>query len=109
MEYYYTREIIKNLYKVAKYKQITELFSFVIKVEKNINLPIINKIFTEQYKILSLNAAYWNKNNPEKYYRISSSININTNDIKEFDIKKIRKQLVDNIYKEIIKKEIMMI
>ncbi|MCD7779205.1 MAG: hypothetical protein LUH05_00845 [Candidatus Gastranaerophilales bacterium] len=105
----YTREIIGKLYKNANFRQIIDLFSFVIKIEKNLNVPVINRIFTSEYLLLSLNAVYWNINNPENYYKISSSIKISSNNINDFNIKEIRKLLVKNIYEEVIKKEIMMI
>jgi len=100
---------IETLYREQKYKQIADLFLFVVDIEKNVNKPIINKIFTDNDVLLSLDALVWNRNNPQSYKKMSSVIKINSEDFKNIKIKTIQNYLINNIYEQVIKNEIMMI
>lgn len=100
---------IEQLYRNKKYRQITDLFLFVIEIEKILNNPIINKIFIDEDVLLSLNALVWNKNNPKTYKKMSSAVKMNSKDFKNTKIKAVKKHLINNIYEQVIKNEIMMI
>ncbi len=100
---------IETLYREQKYKQIADLFLFVVDIEKIVNKPIINKIFIANDVLLSLNALVWNRKNPQSYKKMSSVLKINAEDLKNIKIKTIQNYLINNIYEQVIKNEIMMI
>lgn len=100
---------IEELYRNKDYKQITDLFLLTVEIEKILNKPVINKIFIDNDVLLSLNALVWNRNNPKTYKKISAHLKINCEDLRNAGIRTIQKHLIDNIYKQVIKNEIMMI
>ncbi len=109
METGWNNRIINELYESKRYKQITDLFSYVIKIEKIINKPLTDKIFSKDYQLFTLNAIYWSRENPEGYKKISASVKISSREKNKLNIFKIKKQLIENICKTVIKNEIMMI
>ena len=56
-----------------------------------------------------MKAIIWNVNNPLKYETFTSSLTLTSKEIETISPIKIRKELVNNIYKQVIKNKIMMI
>ena len=96
--YNYNKSIIENLYQNGKYKQIIELTGYVVVLENALSIVVQNGICR-----VSLTAYVWNLTNEFMYKRYSAEIYLK-------NLKSgIRKILIEDIFKQIIKNKIMML
>lgn len=109
MEIKFKNKKLENLYKSNHLKEIINLYSFIIKIEKNGNIPITTKILKEESIIIFMNAIIWETKNPIEFQKITGKLIVSSEEIKNTSAKEIRKKLIDNIYKQVIKNKIMMI
>ena len=90
-------------------KNIINLYDYVIKPEISNNKFVLEKIFLEKQVKYSLNAIYWNKNNLYGFNRIKSEITINIDELRKISNKEIKNILIEDIYKQVIKNNILML
>ncbi len=64
---------------LRRYKKITDLYSYKIKVDKSNKKLLINLIEFKDFNLYSLSAIVWNLNNWEKYLKVKSEIKIYKN------------------------------
>lgn len=96
--YNYNKAIIENLYQNGKYKQIIELTGYVVFFEKALSIVVQNGICR-----VSLTAYVWSLTDEFMYERYSAEIYLK-------NLKSgIRKILIEDIFKQIIKNKIMML
>lgn len=96
--YKYNQMIIENLYQNGKYKQILELTGYVVVFENALLLVVKNEIVH-----VSLNAYVWNLTNEFWYEKYTAEIY--SKSLKSG----IRKILIEDIFKQVIKNKIMML
>ena len=106
---YNSLSVVSYLYENKKYKQITDLYSVVIRIEKENNKPVICKIFMKECAIFSINAYYWNCNSANNCKKITSNIKFYNKEYINMENKTIAKLLVYKLYEDIIKKENMVL
>lgn len=96
--YNYNKAIIENLYQNGKYKQIIELTGYVVVLENALSAVIKDEIVQ-----VSLKAYVWSLTDEFMYERYSAEIYLK-------NLKSgIRKILIEDIFKQIIKNKIMML
>lgn len=96
--YKYNNTIITKLYQNGKYKQILELTGYVVVLEKAISVLVLNEVVK-----VSLNAYVWNISNEFEYEKYAAEIHLK-------NLKSgIRKILIEDIFKQVIKNKIMML
>ena len=96
--YNYNKAIIENLYQNGKYKQIIELTGYVVVFENALSAVIKDEIVQ-----VSLKAYVWSLTDEFMYERYSAEIYLK-------NLKSgIRKILIEDIFKQIIKNKIMML
>ncbi len=100
---------IKKLYENNQFKEIVNLFNINISVEKFNNRASLIKFFDDKSVNIYTKATVWNINNPSNYETFTSTLTLSLEQIKTISPKEIRKELVNNIYKQVIKNKIMMI
>ena len=93
----------------AELKQLVYANDYIVKPEKNGNKLILNKFFFENKIEISLNAIAWFKNNYLTYKSYQSKFIIQANEIQNYSYHKLKIILLSDIYKQVIKNNIMMI
>ena len=93
----------------AYLKQIVNIHDYIIKPDKNGNKLIFNKFFFKNEIEISLNANVWPKNNYLMYKSYQSKFRIPINEIQNYSYQKLKTILLSDIYKQVIKNNIMMI
>lgn len=94
---------------LKKMKELTDLYGYIVKPEKSSNKIILHKIFNNNFVEFSLYALVWNIKNYKGYKRYKSNVNIKYNEIKLFNNSKIKKQLLEDIFSQVIKNNILML
>ena len=100
---------IKKLYENNQFKEIVKLFNINISIEKFNNRASLIKFFDDKSVNIYMKATVWNTKNPSNYESFTSTLTLSLEQIKTISQKEIRKELVNNIYKQVIKNKIMMI
>ncbi len=100
---------LKKLYENNHFKEIFILSGFKITFDRCGNRASLIKIFNNQSVNIYIKAIIWNINNPLKYETFTSSLTLTSKEIETISPIKIRKELINNIYKQVIKNKIMMI
>ena len=100
---------LKKLYENDHFKEIFILSGFKITFDRCGNRASLIKIFNNQSVNIYIKAIIWNINNPLKYETFTSSLTLTSKEIETISPIKIRKELINNIYKQVIKNKIMMI
>lgn len=100
---------LKKLYENNHFKEIFILSGFKITFARCGNRASLIKIFNNKSVNIYMKAIIWNVNNPLKYETFTSSLTLTSKEIETISPIKIRKELVNNIYKQVIKNKIMMI
>ena len=100
---------LKKLYENNHFKEIFILSGFKITFDRCGNRASLIKIFNNQSVNIYIKAIIWNINNPLKYETFTSSLTLTSKEIETISTIKIRKELINNIYKQVIKNKIMMI
>lgn len=96
--YNYNKAIIENLYQNGKYKQIIELTGYVVVLEN-----ALSEVIKDEIVQVSLKAYVWSLTDEFMYERYSAEIYLK-------NLKSgIRKILIEDIFKQIIKNKIMML
>jgi hypothetical protein len=98
-----------RLYQQDRFKEILDLCSLNIKIEKTYNKPTINCIYLQDNVIYSLNALIWFQQNPNVYERYNYQLVEDIKTIKNMTNYNISKEVVKNLYKDVIKNKILMI
>jgi hypothetical protein len=109
MERYNHLPAVVSLYNSRRYKDITDLYSIKVCIEKSENKPVIYKFFTENYAVFSINAYYWDYASAKNCKKITSTIKFYNKEYINTGQKRITKLLVYKLYEDIIKKEIMVL
>ena len=86
-----------------------ELHDFVIKKEKIGNKTSFTRIFANNKVIVSTNAIVWNRSNYKSFEKYSSQLEISLEKFSSMKEKDIRKILLSDIFKQVIKNNIMML
>ncbi len=100
---------IKKLYENNHFKEIFILSGFKIAFERCGNKASLIKIFNNKSVNIYMSAIVWDIKNPLKYETVTSKLTLSSKEIENISPTKIRKELVSNIYKQVIKNKIMMI
>ena len=100
---------LKKLYENDHFKEIFILSGFKITFDRCGNKASLIKIFNNKSVSIYIKAIIWNINNPLKYETVTSKLTLSSKEIETISPIKIRKELVNNIYKQVIKNKIMMI
>lgn len=100
---------LKKLYENNHFKEIFILSGFKITFERCGNKASLIRILNNKFVNIYMKAIVWNINNPLKYETFTSSLTLSSKEIETISPIKIRKELVNNIYKQVIKNKIMMI
>ncbi len=96
-----------ELFRNKKYKEILDLFSYVIKIDRNNNKLNIFRYVTKEKIVFSLRARIWKLGNPNENKLIKSDIKFSSKE--NLNYLEVKKMLINDIYKRIIKNEIMMV
>ena len=90
-------------------RKTIELHDFVIKSELNNKKSGLIKIFLNDKVHISINAIVWKKENYKTYKKYSSSIELSQEEFLSLGNNKIKKILLCDIFKQVIKNNIMML
>ena len=100
----------KNIYELLReYKNFFDMYSYIVRPEKNGKNIILDKIYYHDYVSISLSAIWWKQNNYLNYEKISVKENISIKKISKVNYKQLKYNLLLKIYRYIIKNKIMMI
>lgn len=100
---------VSSEYNAYRLKQITDLYSYIIKPEKSGGKLIFNKQFYGNHLLISLNALVWNLNNCKQYKKYTAKLVIENKDIRFINYKSLKYKLLEDIFKQVIKNNILMI
>lgn len=92
-----------------KMKELTDLYGYIVKPEKTSNKVILYKIFNNNFVQISLVATVWNMHNYKEYKRYKAQIDIKTEEIERINYNKIKKLLLEDIFSQVIKNNILML
>ena len=100
---------LQTLYKNNNLKEIINSYSFIVRIEKNGNIPITTRILNKESISIYMNAIIWDLKNPSEFQKYTGELIISYKDIKYISTKEIKNKLIESIYKQVIKNKIMMI
>ena len=89
--------------------QIADINGFVIKPEKSNRKLVFNRIFNKNFVEISLYATIWNKKEHNKYKKLKGIINMSHTELKKLKYEELKRILLTDILKQVIKKDIMML
>ena len=90
-------------------KNLVYLHNIVIKFEKCENKIKFFRFFTNKKVIVSLSALAWKKENYKNYKKYISEIELSHKEFSSLCEKEIREILINDIFKQVIKNNIMML
>lgn len=90
-------------------KEVCELFDYIVKIDLKDRKAILDTIIKNDEMCISLFALVWNKKNFLSYKRYKVQICIKTEEVKNYSKKEIRNILLCDIYRQVIKNNIMML
>ena len=94
---------------LKKMKELTDLYGYIIKPEKSSNKIILHKIFYDNYVQISLYAFVWNVKSYKDYLRYKAQINIEVRKLRVLNYNKIKTVLLEDIFKQVIKNNILLL
>lgn len=90
-------------------KELCELFDYIVKIDLKGRKAILDTIIFKDKLQISLLAIVWNKKDFLSYKRYKAEIYVKNEEIKKYSKKEIRNILLCDIYRQVIKKNIMML
>ena len=96
-------------FSILDLRRTIELHDFVIITEKNTNKTSFTKIFLKNKVLVSTSAIVWNKNNYKSYKKYFSQYEFSLEEFSSKKEKDLRRMLLSDIFKQVIKNNIMMI
>ena len=90
-------------------RKTIDLHDFVIKSELNNRKSGLIKIFLKDKVLISLNAIVWKKENYKTYKKYTAYIELSQEEFLSQGNNKIKKILLCDIFKQVIKNNIMML
>ncbi len=93
----------------AELKQILDLHDYVVKTETTNKKTLLYKFFFKKHAIFSVKAQAWKKHNYLDFTNYIATITIKNEELSKYTEKKLKIILISDIYKQIIKNNIMMI
>ena len=93
----------------AKLKQILDLHDYVIKIETTDRKTFVYRFFFKNHAEFSISTIAWQKNKFLDYKRYKAKIEISKEELSKYTEKELKIILLSDIYKQIIKNNIMMI
>lgn len=90
-------------------KELCELFDYIVKIDLKDRKATLDTIIKNDEMCISLFALVWNKKDFLPYKRYKAQICIKTKEIKKYSKKEIRNILLCDIYRQVIKNNIMML
>ena len=100
---------MEKLYENKNFKEIFLLSGIRIKFERCGNRVTLIRLFDDKSVNIHIKATVWDVNNPLNYETITGKLTLSIEEINTISPIEIRKELVNNIYKQVIKNKIMMI
>lgn len=92
-----------------KMKELTDLYGYIVKPEKSSNKIILHKIFNNNFVQISLVATVWNIQNYRGYQKYKAQIDIKIKELGILNYNKIKKLLLEDIFSQVIKNNILML
>lgn len=93
----------------AELRRILDLHDYVIKIETTDRNAFVDKFFFKNHTEFSISTIAWQKKNFLNYKRYKAKIAIKNEEIFKYTKKELKIILLSDIYKQIIKNNIMMI
>ena len=90
-------------------KKLTDLYGYIVKPEKSLNKVILHRIFYNNSVQISLVATVWNIHNYKEYKKYKAQLDIEFKELEFLNYTKIKKLLLEDIFSQVIKNNILML